>query len=156
VLIYFTTELQRRALQLFAFALRDGGLLALGKAETTSPLAEFFAVENSTLKLYRRQGERVLIPPGRMTEGPLAPLRPPAGNVPPRLDLPEFRGRAEAIRTRPGGERAEMLVMALPVGVAVVDRRYDIQSINNAARRLLGNHTAAVGENLVQVADGLP
>ena len=34
VLIYFTTELQRRTLQLFAYSLRDGGYLVLGKAET--------------------------------------------------------------------------------------------------------------------------
>ena len=32
VLIDFTNELQRRALQLFAFSLRDGGFLVLGKA----------------------------------------------------------------------------------------------------------------------------
>src|SRR5204862_20822 len=38
VLIYFAPELQRRALQLFAYSLRDGGYLVLGKAETTSPL----------------------------------------------------------------------------------------------------------------------
>ena len=56
VLIYFTPDLQRRALQLFAFALREGGYLALGKAETTTPLAEFFVVADARLKLYRRQG----------------------------------------------------------------------------------------------------
>src|SRR5215207_8835078 len=44
VLIYFTPELQRRALQLFAYSLRHGGYLALGKAETVSPLPEFFSV----------------------------------------------------------------------------------------------------------------
>ena len=43
VLIYFTPELQRRALQLFAYSLRQGGYLALGKAETVSPLPEFFS-----------------------------------------------------------------------------------------------------------------
>ena len=47
VLIYFTAELQRRALQLFAFSLRDGGVLVLGKSETTSPLPELFVLENS-------------------------------------------------------------------------------------------------------------
>ena len=38
VLIYFTRELQKRALQLFAFSLREGGYLALGKAESATPL----------------------------------------------------------------------------------------------------------------------
>src|SRR5207249_6082057 len=62
VLIYFTTELQRRALQLFAFALRDGGFLALGKAESTSPLPAHFALVHPRLKVFRRHGERALIP----------------------------------------------------------------------------------------------
>src|SRR5262249_23542898 len=70
VLIYFTTELQRRALQLFAFSLRDRGLLVLGKAESTSPLAGSFAVENAALKVFRRQGERILIPPVRVIDHP--------------------------------------------------------------------------------------
>ena len=42
VLIYFTNELQRRALHLFAFSLRDNGYLILGKSETTSPLVGVF------------------------------------------------------------------------------------------------------------------
>ena len=40
VLIYFTSELQKRALQLFAFSLHDGAYLVLGTAETTMPLPE--------------------------------------------------------------------------------------------------------------------
>ena len=43
VLIYFSIELQRRALQLFAYSLRDGGYLAMGKAESPSLLADLFA-----------------------------------------------------------------------------------------------------------------
>ncbi|HEU0113593.1 MAG TPA: CheR family methyltransferase, partial [Thermomicrobiales bacterium] len=62
VLIYFTPELQRRALQLFAFSLRQGGYLALGKAETVSPLPEFFALEQPRLKVFRRVGEPAPIP----------------------------------------------------------------------------------------------
>src|SRR5215213_1817668 len=81
VLIYFTPELQRRALQLFAFALRDGGYLALGKSESTSPLPEHFAAASPRLKIYRRSGERVLIPPARSRQASTAP----------RLQLPSAR-----------------------------------------------------------------
>jgi len=56
VLIYFTTELQRRALQLFAYSLRDGGCLVLGNAESVSPLSEFFEPMHSQYKLYHRRG----------------------------------------------------------------------------------------------------
>ncbi len=83
VLIYFTTELQKRALQLFAFALRDDGYLALGSSETTSPLAEYFVPAHAQLKLYRRQGMRVLIPMAGSKM--LPPLRP---SVLPRSSAP--------------------------------------------------------------------
>src|SRR5688500_121729 len=66
VLIYFTPDLQRRALQLFAFSLRQGGYLALGKAETVSPLPEFFSVEQPRLKIFRRAGAPAPIPVGRV------------------------------------------------------------------------------------------
>jgi len=65
VLIYFTPELQKRALQLFAFSLRDAGTLVLGKAESVSQLPEYFAPEEPRLKVFRRHGERVLVPPSR-------------------------------------------------------------------------------------------
>ena len=65
VLIYFTPELQKRALQLFAFSLREGGRLVLGKAESVSQVPEHFVVEEPRLKVYRRQGDRILIPPSR-------------------------------------------------------------------------------------------
>ena len=45
MLIYFTPELQQRTLQLFAYSLRDGGYLVLGKAESAAQIAELFAVE---------------------------------------------------------------------------------------------------------------
>src|SRR5262249_17906404 len=66
VLIYFTKELQTRALQLFAFSLRDGGILILGKAESTTPVQQYFRVVNPALKTYERTGDRILIPPTRL------------------------------------------------------------------------------------------
>src|SRR6185312_211046 len=60
--IYFTAELQRRALQLFAFALRNGGYLALGKAETIKPVESAFTPAHRDLKLYRRVGECTFAP----------------------------------------------------------------------------------------------
>src|SRR5579884_4490797 len=78
VLIYFTPELQRRVLQLFAFALRTGGRLVLGKSEATSGLAEYFVLEEPRLKIYRRQGERMLIAPTPIRDrAPLPPPLPP-------------------------------------------------------------------------------
>ena len=105
VLIYFTTELQKRALQLFAYALRNGGYLVLGQAEAVTPLAELFTPLQDSLKIYRRQGERILVPPLRPKSpappGPLPPI-PPLALVPRRSSWrPPPRGRARGVRCGP-------------------------------------------------------
>jgi two-component system CheB/CheR fusion protein len=156
VLIYFTTELQRRALQLFAFALRNGGLLVMGKAETTSPLPEFFSLEDPSLKIYRRHGDRMLIPPARMTERPAMPVQTISGR---RLPTGRELARRPEMRA-PGRQSSERLFEEVfrqaPVGLVVIDAQYDVQSINAAARQLLGIHTAAVGDDFVHLAQALP
>ena len=150
VLIYFTSELQRRALQLFAFSLRDGGVLVLGKAESTTPLAEYFVLSNPRLKIYRRQGDRVLIPPTRIRDSvPVVP-RLQGGRRAGWIDATLAKSR-ELPRPPSASDRAEHVLLRLPVGVVVVDRSYDIQSINAAARRLLGIHGAAIGNDIVHL-----
>lgn len=154
VLIYFTTELQRRALQLFAFSLREGGYLVLGKAESVSPLPEHFVLENPRLRIYRRHGARVLIPAARafsLGDEPsvATPLR--------RHVRARDGGRSRAREARPTtAERAEQILLRLPVGVVVLAPEYDIQLINARARQLLGIHGTAVGQDFVHVARDLP
>lgn len=148
VLIYFTAELQRRMLQLFAFSLRDGGYLILGKSEAASPFADAFVADDARLKIYRRRGDRSILPATRIREG--APLST-ARIVPSR---PSLYGRAMSPYAptppeEPYGPRADVILFDLPVGVVVVDRRYDIQYINDAARMLLGVHSSALGEDLI-------
>ena len=74
VLIYFTRELQQRTLQLFAFSLREAGYLVLGKSETINPAPEYFLPVNAPYRLFKRYGDRVLVPPPRTRE-PYALLR---------------------------------------------------------------------------------
>jgi two-component system CheB/CheR fusion protein len=155
VLIYFTPELQRRALQLFAFALREGGYLVLGKAETTSPLPEHFTLVHPRLKVFRRHGERVLIPPSRIRAA--APSPSPASVAVPRpilgsVERDVARAHARQIGAPSAAERAEEVLLDLPIGVVVVDRDYDMQIINAAARRLLGIHGSALGEDVIHLA----
>jgi two-component system CheB/CheR fusion protein len=156
VLIYFTPELQRRSLQLFAFALREGGSLVLGKAETTSPLPEHFTLVHPRLKVFRRQGERVLIPPSRIRAAALNPTAAPTPTMRPIASTIE-RELARAHARQMGGgptaiERAEQVLLDLPIGVIVVDRNYDIQIINAVGRRLLGIHSPALGEDVIHLA----
>ncbi|MCC6175451.1 MAG: PAS domain-containing protein [Chloroflexi bacterium] len=158
VLIYFTTELQRRALQLFAFSLRDGGYLVLGKAETVSPLAELFSLAQPRLKIYRRIGDRVLIPPARIRDVAPSPTSRPSQPRRSHVDMEMVLGRAPRDSQRSGvvSDRMEHLLLRLPVGVVLVDRQYDIQFINGTARRLLEIHTPAVGDDLIHLISALP
>lgn len=158
VLIYFTPELQQRTLELFAFALRDGGYLALGKAETSNLATDYFTPVSAAvpLHLYRRQGGRLIVP--QLAEGTQRTLSQ-RGRVEAR---PSTLAAQELARVREDAQRAvgaqlaaEQLLLRLPVGVAVVDRRYDIQRINEAGRRLLGISEAALGEDLTHLVRGL-
>jgi len=154
VLIYFTAELQKRALRLFAFSLRDGGYLVLGKAEAASASDEFWVPVDPQLKIYRRHGERLLLPLTQtMAAAPPAPVRlTPSRSLSAAASLraPGGASRASSVET------AESVLSGLPVGVAVVNRRYDVQTINSAALNLLGIYTAALGEDIIHLAQSLP
>ncbi|MGI8689683.1 MAG: chemotaxis protein CheB [Thermomicrobiales bacterium] len=156
VLIYFTPDLQKRVLLLFAFSLRDGGYLVLGKSETTNPLADYFVVEDAHLKIYRRQGERTLFPPTRYRNVPTPPALRMVGGPRAAMNTEQNRVQREAQRSRIAREKFETLLLDLPLGVVVVDRRYDIQAINSAARRLFGVHSAAIGEDFLHLARTAP
>jgi two-component system CheB/CheR fusion protein len=157
VLIYFTPDLQRRALQLFAFSLRPGGRLILGKSESTSPLSEYFNLENPPLRVYRRQGERILIP----NTNPTGPLSAPEQAIRARsTQLAAERELARAHQSqrqaRGPAERSDAALLNLPVGVAIINRSYDVLSINMAARRLLGIHTSGIGDDFVHLTRSVP
>ena len=159
VLIYFTPELQRRALALFAYALRPGGYLALGKAESAGALADYLAPADAHYKLYRRVGE-TLPPPllPRVTDSFLPPPPPPLPQHHQRAAVganadPAESGRGDVWLT---GEESGRLLLDLPVGVVIVDQRYHIQHINAVALRVLDIYRPAIGEDLVHLAERVP
>ena len=169
VLIYFTLELQRRALQLFAFALREGGYLALGKAETANLLAAYFTPTDERLKLYRRHGERILPPIARVKAASAygatdmhAVRRRVAGgsesataHAPPAQRSPR-PAQATDSSALPVNERLGRIMLEARVGAVVVDRQYDIQIINAEAIRLLGIYAPTAGKDLLHVTQGIP
>ena len=164
VLIYFTQILQIRALQLFAFALRDGGYLMLGNAETPRALQEYFQSADPSLRIYRRQGPRTVLPPNWSKEvAPITPIHAPAAAR--RLDASQVLddqrpapGAAAPGKDDPrkGEVRPESLMDEIPLGVVVVDRRYGVRSINRAARRFFGIYEEAIGADLIHLAHGVP
>ncbi|HEX6818128.1 MAG TPA: CheR family methyltransferase, partial [Ktedonobacterales bacterium] len=212
VLIYFTTELQRRALQLFAFALREDGRLVLGNAETTSPLHDAFVPDHPQFKIYRRHGDRVLVPPARMADlaPPILPvwrslhldtrtdtrtnmrtldartgeqtrrqLAPHFGSAPtPPSTQPHRSPTSTSTSTSTSARDADVssvpdlhsisqrlrtstdalggIVLGLPIGVVMLDRHFDVQTINSPAYHLLGIYRGALGEDLLHVAKSVP
>ncbi|WP_437719816.1 CheR family methyltransferase [Sorangium sp. So ce861] len=150
VLIYFTSDLQRRTLHLFAFSLREGGYLVLGKAETTSPLSEYFAASDVHHKVYVRRGERILVPPSAIA----APAPPPRRASRGKSPILPLRGVAKDLpRARMS---IDVLLSSFRVGIVLVDSRYDILEINFTARRLLGIHGTALGQDFVHLAQSVP
>lgn len=153
VLIYFTKDLQQRTLQLFAFSLRQGGYLVLGKAETTSPLPQYFASTHPSLKVYRRQGERLMMPAAVLVDGLRASERPAARRAPVRLPQPRrVHEEAPAAPRWSLADRLGAFLFDSNIGVVVVDRHYDIVTINQAARTLLGIASQGIGDDLIHLA----
>ncbi|MBV8150362.1 MAG: hypothetical protein JOY59_02295, partial [Candidatus Eremiobacteraeota bacterium] len=147
VLIYFTKDLQTRALQLFAFALRDGGFLVLGKAETTTALPQYFEPMSSPLKIFRRVGPRNLIPATRVTDMPAVALEPRHGLSANAL-MPNSASRGE-LRPTASETAGRALLGSTVMGIVVIDRRYDILTLNAAARTMLEIHGVGIGEDLL-------
>jgi two-component system, chemotaxis family, CheB/CheR fusion protein len=153
VLIYFSPELQRRALQLFAFSLQNRGWLVLGKSETTNALPDYFAVEDARLRIYRRREEGILIPPYAFTT-PQQTIQARVAQLRQERNLAqESQAAHPALRA---SEQDEATLRDLPTGVVRINHQYDILAINLAARRLLGIHGTALGEDLVHLTDAVP
>ncbi len=160
VLIYFKPELQQRVLRAFAFALRDGGWLVLGSSESASALGTTFAADRGTLKIYRRVGpapvlplapSSVSLPRARAGVPPTGPSRRAPGH-PATLtgdgDTGDGPGRGQV--------HAERTLLDLPVGVVTVGRHWETLGINPAARRLLGVHGVALGDDFTHLAESVP
>jgi two-component system CheB/CheR fusion protein len=153
VLIYFSGELQRRALQLFAYSLRDGGYLVTGKAESPSLLADLFAPVDRHNKVYRRHGQCSLLPPTLPTS-PTPRARPERSFG----DRSVQHGQAETQQQLSAASRTagEDLLNRLPVGVVVVARDYTIEVINAAARQMLTISGVGVGQDFLHAMQEAP
>ncbi|WP_407571533.1 CheR family methyltransferase [Deinococcus altitudinis] len=84
MLIYVGTELQKRILELFMYALRPGGLLFLGASETVGTEREQFTALNPRWKIFQRgEGTPGLPPLGQAFRAGGTGLRP--GDTDPRM-----------------------------------------------------------------------
>lgn len=58
VLIYLQPVLQRKAMELFNFALKGKGVLMLGCSETTGDMSDYFETLNNKWRIYESKGKR--------------------------------------------------------------------------------------------------
>ena len=132
LLIYLDQAAQRKIIQVFHFALREGGYLFLGSAETLSGQDNLFEPVSQKWRLYRKLG--VAIPVG--LELPQRPQSRPAVTIPapiqrPRLTLLSITNQALAERYAPA--------------TAVVDRKGALLYTHGDVREFLelplGEHT---------------
>lgn len=163
VLINLTSELQKRALQLFAFSLDTSGYLVLGTAETTSPLLNYFTPVQPHLKVFRRYGSHALALPVRVVGAPKAnpPLMRelsllPSTTLPTQVSPSGSLESASGQQPRTAHEVLGKQILDLPLGVVVVDKNYDVQAINDAAYTLLEISRIAVGRDLLHLASRVP
>ena len=157
VLIYFTSGLQQQALDAFAYSLRDSGFLVLGTSETPRPVNDLFRLHDRRHRIFQREGPRQALRPtwptpsmGRGESDQLVP------NTRSAFDLSLRQAERETQRTQLSGSRFESILRQLPDGIALLDRRYDIEFINGAGRRLLGIHGVALGQDFIHLAQRIP
>lgn len=93
-LIYFNESLQRDAIALFAFALKPGGLLFLGKAESIPAETSAFEVLDAERRIYRRTTEEII----PSISAARSSTRSPARIAQPRTPIvPTDEGPAEQV-----------------------------------------------------------
>jgi two-component system, chemotaxis family, CheB/CheR fusion protein len=89
LLIYLEPDAQRRVLTLMHFALREGGHLFLGNAETLGHAETFFEVVSKRWRIYRRQGaNRQAVSHLPALIAPSREVRPATRVAPPNLIRP--------------------------------------------------------------------
>jgi two-component system CheB/CheR fusion protein len=160
VLIYFTPELQDYVLNQFAFSLRpNNGYLFLGKAELIRPTHSYFEPVNKQWKIYRCAAESV----------PMA-RRQGFSDLRARLDAPVVQRRGAAAPPVPSDHETltfgidlpllrrlnEQLLRFLPIGVVVIDRAYQLITVNAAARRLLSLRDVNNEQDFLHAVRGIP
>jgi two-component system, chemotaxis family, CheB/CheR fusion protein len=94
LLIYFTPSAQRKAMSMFHFALKTGGVMVLGPSESPGALSEEFASVDNRWKIYRKYRDVRLAPQMRVDRvASFDGSRPPVGGRLPAEDARVSKAR---------------------------------------------------------------
>jgi PAS domain S-box-containing protein len=140
VLIYLEQQVQRKIIALFHFALREGGFLFLGSAETVGDHEDLFEAVSKKWRIYRRTGVGRPVGveiPVRPTGAPLPAVA--KGAVPPSMPRTTLASMAQQI----------LLERFVPASV-MIDRRLQVVYVHGAVEEYL---TFPAGELTTRVAD---
>jgi two-component system CheB/CheR fusion protein len=148
LLIYMEANLQKRILQLFHYALNQGGYLFLGHSETLGECTELFDVVDRQSKLFRCKGKEVARDMGVMV--PILPLSPDIRNTRPEFGLTPFK-------TSNARELTEQLLLEqyAPAGV-LINGKADALYFHGRTGKFLEPPAGDANWNIVGLArDGL-
>jgi two-component system CheB/CheR fusion protein len=141
LLIYLQPEAQARALESFHYALRDGGLLFLGRSESVGDGGLFVPVAGAE-RLYRRDAAPHRVPPRLSAADPPRRAGPPAAPGPERRQ-PGFSYGALHLR---------MLEAYAPS--LVVDERLQVVHLSGGAGRFLHLSAGEPSRDLLDLSRG--
>jgi len=130
-LMYFNSETQAHVLRHFQFALREGGILMLGRSEMMTSQRKFFAAEDVRKRIFRKLPEPDGLP-ARVAE-----MVEVASGIPP--------APADDAGVR------EAAFEAAPQPQIIVSRAGTISSLNLSARTLLGLGDEVIGRPVADV-----
>jgi two-component system CheB/CheR fusion protein len=122
LLIYMTSDLQKRLLPMFAYALNPGGLMLLGPHESLAGVSDRFAIIDNKWKIFRRKNNgnklsEIHIPPTiSKIKFPAMPENPPS---PKKVDQDPV-----------AASMSRLLLAKFAPPCVVVNRRGDIEYIH--------------------------
>lgn len=141
VLIYMDSCLQKKAIAAFHYALKENGILLLGKSETIGTLTDLFTPVNKLEKIYKRNpvAGRFLQMPGSKREKGIANQNPKPAS--PAATLTDFRKSAEAV----------LLSSFTPAGV-IVNEQLDVVHIHGRINQFFEQSPGRPTFNLFKMA----
>lgn len=150
LLIYLQPEVQRQLLGLFHFALREGGHLFLGSAETISGNEDLFQTVSKKWRIYRRVG------PTRHDVVDFSVLG--GSMLPTGLDrsLPNLPGSPPEPRVRAGELMMQALADRFAPASALIDAQHRVLYLRGPTGNYLQPASGEPSHNLIAMArDGL-
>jgi two-component system, chemotaxis family, CheB/CheR fusion protein len=140
LLIYLEQAVQKKVIALFHFALREGGFLFLGNAETIGDREDLFEPVSKKWRIYRRigVGRRVAVE---------IPVRPSAEPLPA---VGTFPVGAPALRMSLASAAQQVLVERFAPACVIIDRKLQVLYVHGEVEGYL---TFPAGELTTKVVD---